>query len=136
MHLVPLVDNKAITIKPAIEEVFKKIGCKLRIVYTDDAGEFKNKVDFGSFFKDHDILHMVTTEHARSAERAIRTLKMMMEKRLELQKQEGKSKHNWFNMLPSILDVYNNQAVHRSIQMSPVEGRMKRITQLFQPISN
>ena len=50
----------------------------------------------------------------------------MMEKRRELQKQEGKNKHNWFNMLPNILDVYSNQAVHRSIQMTPAEGRMQK----------
>ena len=53
--------------------------------YSEDSGDHYMKTkhsDFtlGSFLKDHDILHLVTTEHARSAERAIRTLKMMMEK--------------------------------------------------------
>ena len=76
MSIIPIVDNSATNLKLAIEQVFKKIGCKPKIIYTDDEGGFKNKQDFGSFFEDNDILHMVTTEHANTAERAIRTLKI------------------------------------------------------------
>ena len=70
-------------------------------------------------------MHIVTTEHANTAERAIRTVKMMMEKRMDLQKKQG-SRQFWTVILPNILDVYNNKDIHSSIKMTPAEGRMKK----------
>ena len=75
------------------------------------------------------MLHIVTTEHANNAERAIRTLKLMMEKRIELdKKQQGaKTRQEWSGaILRNILDVYNNKEIHRSIKMTPAEARMKK----------
>ena len=104
---------------------FKKIGCKPRIIYTDNEGGLQNKAEFGTWFEDNDILHIVTTEHANTAERAIRTLKLMMEKRMDLQKKQGTRTH-WSVIIPNILDVYNNKDIHSSIKMTPAEGRMKK----------
>ena len=126
MSIIPIVDNKAITLKPAIEETFKKIGCKPRIIYTDNEGGLESKEEFGTWWDDHDILHLITTEHANTAERAVRTLKMMMDKRIEHDKKQGNA-HPWYGViLNNILDVYNNKDIHRSIQMTPKEGRMKK----------
>ena len=105
-----------------------KIGCTPRIVYTDNEGGLQNKAEFGTWFEDNDILHIVTTEHANTAERAIRTVKMMMEKRMELQKKQD-SRQFWTVILPNILDVYNNKDIHSSIKMTPAEGREKRTKQ-------
>ena len=46
MSIVPLKNNKAISLKPAMEKVFQDIGCKPRIIYTDNEGGFQNKTDF------------------------------------------------------------------------------------------
>ena len=102
-----------------------KNDCKPRIIYTDNEGGLQNKAEFGTWFEDNDILHLVTTEHANTAERAIRTVKMMMEKRMELQKKQGSTQY-WTVILPNILDVYNNKEIHSSIKMTPAEGRMKK----------
>ena len=124
MSIIPIVDNSAKNLEPAVKTTFEKIGCKPRIVYTDNEGGFQNKKDFGNFFEENDILHIVTTEHAKTAERAIRTLKNMMEKRMELQKKTN-TNYPWFDVvLNNILDVYNNKDVHSSIKMTPAEGRM------------
>ena len=50
MSIIPIVDSKAINLKPAIEGTFKKIGCKPHNIYTDNEGGFQNKADFGNFF--------------------------------------------------------------------------------------
>jgi hypothetical protein len=125
MSIIPLKNKKGVSLKPAIEETFKKIGCKPRIIYTDNEGGLNNKKEFGTWFEDNDILHIVTTEHANTAERAIRTLKFMMEKRMELQKKQGTRTH-WSVIVPNILDVYNNKSEHSSIKMTPAEGREKK----------
>ena len=69
---------------------------------------------------------MVTTEHANTAERAIRTFENMLDKRMEvLKKKRGEGIDQWDgSVLRNILDVYNNKDVHSSIKMTPAEGRM------------
>ena len=128
MSIIPLKNKKGVSLKPAIEETFKKIGCKPRIIYTDNEGGLNNKKEFGTWFEDNDILHIVTTEHANTAERAIRTVKMMMDERMELQTKQGSTQY-WTVILPNILDVYNNKDIHSSIKMTPAEGREKRTKQ-------
>ena len=86
---------------------------------------FKTKQTLAPFFEDNDILHIITTEHANTAERAIRTVNSMMDKRMELQKKQGSEIH-WPVIVPNILDVYNNKDIHSSIKMTPAEGRMKK----------
>ena len=50
----------------------------------------------------------------------------MMESRIQLDKRQG-TEHEWNGViLNNILDVYNNKDIHRSIKMTPAEGRMKK----------
>ena len=56
--------------------------CKPEIIFTDQEGSFLSKV-VQSYLKEHDIKHLVTRSHPAYAERAIRTIKNMVYKRVE-----------------------------------------------------
>ena len=51
------------------------------ILYTDDEGSFHSK-EAEEYYKNNKINHLITRGHATSAERAIRTIKDMIYKRI------------------------------------------------------
>ena len=67
------------------------------------------------------IDHVISLNKAAIAEIFIRTLKNMLNKRLELKDNTEK----WYEMLGKVLLVYNNFKIHSSIGMSPGKARKK-----------
>ncbi len=60
---------------------------------------------------------MTTLAHAPVAERAIRTIKNMIYKRVDASGQK------WHEVLYAVLLTYNNKNIHSTINMTPNEAR-------------
>ena len=58
------------------------MGKKPEVIYSDDEGSFNSK-QAQEYYKNENITHMITRGHAPVAERAIRTIKNMLYKRME-----------------------------------------------------
>ena len=91
---------------------------KPEVIYTATEGAFSStKVQ--QYFKDKNIKHIITLNHAAVAERSIRTIKYMIYKRVE---NTGES---WNDLLYQVLLTYNNKNIHSSTKMTPDEARKK-----------
>ena len=79
------------------------------MLYTDDEGA--------------KIEHHRTRAHANFSERAIRTFKDMLYKKIEADEKKGKSNIQWTDYIHEILLTYNNQMIHSATNFTPKEAR-------------
>ena len=89
---------------------------KPKVIYSDPDASLLG-TDMKKFLKDENIDHITTLEHAPIAERAIRTIKAELDKRM---KREVKW---WIHYLPEVLNKYNNKSDHSGTGMTPNEAR-------------
>lgn len=94
-------------------------------IYSDDEASFSSNI-MNSFFKKHDIRHLITRTHAPVAEATIRTIKRMLYTRIE--HQPDKSWHETDILYPVLLK-YNHKMVHSSTKFTPADA-MKKANQL------
>ena len=94
------------------------MGAKPEIIYTDDEGALHTK-SIQTYFKENNITHYITRNHAWFAERFIRTFKLMLYKRID---QGGVENPQWIDFVYPIMLTYNNKMVHSSIKMTPAEA--------------
>lgn len=115
VHVVP-IDRKLVSHwKKALNEVFEVMG-KPQVIYSDpDASILSTEMQ--KFLKDKGIDLITTLEHAPIAERAIRTIKAELDKRM---KKEVKW---WTHYLPEVLKKYNNKMEHSGTGMTPNDAR-------------
>ena len=109
---IPMANKNASTAANAWDKVVKDLGIPLN-VYSDDGSEFKKE------FKDKldyfDVDKVVTRGHATMAERAIRTLKEALVRRLTA----GVGRRNqWHLLLPDVLTQYNARP-HAATGLAP-----------------
>jgi len=115
VHIVP-IDRKLVSHwKRALNEVFEVMG-KPKVIYSDPDASILS-TDMVKFLKDKNIDLITTLEHAPIAERAIRTIKSELDKRI---KHEVKW---WTKVLPDVLKKYNNKMEHSGTGMTPNEAR-------------
>ena len=86
-------------------------------VLSDHGAEFKNQ-QFRALMQQYNINHILTSNHAGTAERAIRSLQNILYKYLA--RYETK---RYIDILPSIIQTMNNR-YHRTIKMTPNEAEM------------
>ena len=79
-----------------------KMGKKPKIIYTDDEGAL-SKEAIQTYLKEQKIEHHRTRAHANFGERAIRTFKDMLYKRVEDDEKKGKSNIQWTDYIHEIL---------------------------------
>ena len=92
MHVVPIKGKKEEDLASGLIESLNKMGKKPEIIYTDDEGAM-NKEAIQKHLKDENIEHHRTRAHPNFSERAIRTFKDMLYKRIEADEKKGKGKH-------------------------------------------
>ncbi len=97
------------------------MGKKPEILYTDDetAISASSMIDQ---YKENNIKHYVTRNHAAFAERFIRTFKDMLYKRID----GGSSKKvnpQWHDYIYEVMLTYNTQNIHTSIKNTPHNAR-------------
>ena len=99
----------------AIKRCITAMGGKPESIYSDEEGAFVSNV-VQTYLKEINVRHIVTLNHAPVAERQIRTIKAMIYKRIEHNKKE------WYEVVESVLDTYNNKLVHTVSKMTPANA--------------
>ena len=80
--------------------------------------------EWDKWLDEHNIVHIMTRGHANTAERAIRTFKGVMTRRLEGPDNKGVK---WSDQVRlSVLMKYNRKMVNRTIGMTPDEATLRR----------
>ena len=118
--IVPLKNKTGETVAAAFKNILNG-GRIPKFIWTDKGKEFYNK-NMKKLLDLHKITLYSTENEEKSSvvERWNRTIKNKMWKRFTQQ-----SSTHYLNMLPEILDEYNNQK-HRSIKMSPIDASKKK----------
>ena len=92
------------------------MGGKPETMYSDNEGSFNSNIA-KKYLKDNNVRQIYTLGHAAYAERAIRTIKGMIYKRVEHTKQK------WTDVLYSVLLTYNVKNKSSITGMTPSEAR-------------
>ena len=122
VNVVPLFDNQGPNVVAALKEGLRNMGGKPKTIYCDGEGGFVGK-DMQEYLLKENIRMINSRNHAPYAERHIRTIKDMINRRLEYKKLVTKK---WVDILPDILKEYNNKMVHSSHKFTPEQARQRR----------
>jgi hypothetical protein len=115
VHIV-LLENKAKEeYLRGLKIIVDKIG-KPEMFYSDEEGVLHTKL-LKDYMKDNDILLVLVRSHAAFVERAIRTIKDMIHKRMDHTKQD------WKELLFQVVLTYNYKLVNSSTGFTPIEAR-------------
>ena len=104
-------------ILPALEQAFKNLGGTPEIFYTDDEGAYNSSI-LKLYFEKNNIKHIITRKHAPMAERAIKTVKDILYKRMK-----HETTTPWYELVHQILFVINYMRKHSSHGMTPKDAR-------------
>ena len=117
--VIPLKDKKGITIKNALEKIFKQR--KPTFLWTDRGTEFYNKQVQDLLNENNIKLYSTNNSEIKSAviERFNRTFKNMMYKKFT-----ENNNTIFYNILDELVNNYNNK-YHSTIKMAPIEGSKK-----------
>ena len=123
--IVPIKHKTIPDILDAIKTIISKVG-KPKNVYADNEGAWSRGTEIEKYFKDENINQIITLSHPNVSERAIRTIKD------EIYKRVGKlpSDKKWSELLYPILLKYNFKSVHSSTTLTPAEAD-KRENQFY-----
>ena len=117
--VIPLKDKKGITIKNALQKIFKER--KPKFLWTDRGTEFYNKQVQDLLNENNNKLYSTNNSEIKSAviERFNRTFKNMMYKKFT-----ENNNTIFYNILDELVNNYNNK-YHSTIKMTPIEGSKK-----------
>ncbi len=99
----------------AIKECLGKMGRKPKTILSDNEGAFVSN-EIQKYFEEQGIRHITVRSHAPVAERQIRTIKDMIDKRT---KGNGKE---WYEVIYPVLLTYNNKMEHTITKMTPQDA--------------
>ena len=122
MVVIPIKGKTEGDVASALIEGFNKMGGKCKCLYTDDEPALNTK-SIQDYLKENDIEHHRTRGHAQFAERAIRTIKDQLYKRIEADEKRGKTNIQWTDYIFEISLTYNNKNVHSTTGFTPIEAR-------------
>lgn len=124
----PLKTKTGKEVAESLEMVFKE-SSPPKLFQTDQGTEFLSK-NCQQLFKKYNIKHYFTFSEKKASivERAIKTLKSMIWKRLNVN-----GSYKWYSLLPNIVKQYNNKK-HRTIGMKPAEVTKKHEKQLLETV--
>ena len=120
----PLTDKKAVSWVTVFQKAFDKLGGKPKVVYSDPDASMDSQ-RMSSYLRSQGIDWIRTKQHASIAERAIRTIKDKLYKRLEHQSVTLDRNVDWTKLIPEVLDDYNNHNKHRATGMTPAAEAAK-----------
>ena len=117
--VIPLKDKRGITIKNALQKIFKER--KPKFLWTDRGTEFYNKQVQDLLNENNIKLYSTNNSEIKSAviERFNRTFKNMMYKKFT-----ENNNTIFYNILDELVNNYNNK-YHSTIRMTPIEGSKK-----------
>ena len=121
VSIIPMKANNAPSILESVKEAITKMGGKPQSLYTDDEGGLNTPL-IQKYLKDQNIRHIVTRSHAAVAERTIRTVKAMIDKRIESAKKRDNQNKRWIDVLYPVLLTYNVKNKHSATNMTPKDA--------------
>ena len=125
MVVVPIKSKDEGNIAAGMIEALNKMGGKPKILFTDDEGALNTK-SIQDYLEKEDIQHHRTRAHANHSERAIRTFKDMLYKRVEADEKKGKQNIQWTDYIFEVLLTYNNKMEHSATKMTPKEAMKEK----------
>jgi hypothetical protein len=119
-QVVPIKTKQVDDVLEGIKELIRLMQAKPDFIYSDEEGAFvSNKVQ--EYFREEDIKHIITRSHVPLGERMIRTLKDMIYKRVE-----GQKDPIWTNHIKTVLNNYNNKHISRATGFTPNYARLSK----------
>ena len=118
MWVIPLKGKTTEELIRGTQEIINNMR-KPRRIYSDMEPGMTSK-GWNKWLEDNDIEHVMTRSHANTAERAIRTFKDLMTRRLE-----GPNNENvpWYDIVRmAVLMRYNQKMVNRTTGLTPYEA--------------
>ena len=122
MHVVAIKGKKEEDLASGMIECSHKMGKKPKIIYTDDEGAM-NKEAIQKYLQEQNIEHHRTRAHPNFSERAIRTFKDLLYRRVEADQKKGKNNIQWTDYIFEILLTYNNKMKHSATGFTPKDAR-------------
>ena len=122
MHVVAIKGKKEEDLASGMIECLNKMGKKPKIIYTDDEGAM-NKEAIQKYLQEQNIEHHRTRAHPNFSERAIRTFKDLLYRRVEADQKKGKSNIQWTDYIVEVLLTYNNKMKHSATGFTPKDAR-------------
>ena len=122
MHVVAIKGKKEEDLASGMIECLHKMGKKPKLIYTDDEGAM-NKEAIQKYLQEQNIEHYRTRAHANFSERAIRTFKDLLYRRVEADQKKGKHNIQWPDYIVEILLTYNNKMKHSATGFTPKDAR-------------
>ena len=114
--IIPIKSKTIPEILEAIITIIKKMG-KPQSIYSDNEGAWSVGTQIDKYFKEQNIKHIITLSHPAYSERAIRTIKNEIYKRVSTP-----SDKNWNELLYPILLKYNYKSIHSGTGFTPAEA--------------
>lgn len=130
ISVVPLKTKSADDVLDGIKKAITNMGKPPDMLYTDDEGSFHSK-QAEEYYKNNKINHLITRGHATYAERAIRTIKDMIYKRIA-----NSPDAKWYSpeILSNALVVYNYKMKNTATNMTPNDA--KKPSNIFEVKTN
>ena len=125
MVVVPIKSKNEGDVASALIECINKMGKKPKLLYTDNESAL-NTPAIQEYLKKEGIQHHTTRGHAQFSERAIRSFKDMVYKRIEASEKKGKTNVQWIDFIFEVLLTYNEKMVHSATKMVPKEARQPK----------
>ena len=121
LTVVPLKGKNEANFLAGLMECFKNLGGKPKVIYADQEGSFNGKY-VQQYLKENDIQLIMTLAHAAIVERAIKTVKEMLYKRLE-----HDPNRPWYgDLLQQVIFVYNYMRPHTTLGMTPYAAKQPK----------
>ena len=94
---------------------------KPKIMCTDDEGAM-NKEAIQKYLQEQNIEHHRTRAHPNFSERAIRTFKHLLYRRVEADQKKDKNNIQWPDYIFEVLLTYNNNMKHSATGFTPKDA--------------
>ena len=117
--VIPIASKETPDVLAGMMEGFQKMGGKPKSIYSDNEGALGSSL-FDEFCESHKVKLITTRTHAWGAERFIRTLKDMINKRIE------NTEKTWKDVLFEVLLTYNNKNVHTATGLTPDQAKLDK----------
>ena len=123
--VVPIKSKEPPDVLAGLMESITKMDGKPKMLYTDEEGSFYSKTIMEYLEQEKIAIHR-TRGHPAFAERAIRTTKDQLYKRIEADEKKGKTNIQWTDYIFEILLTYNNKKVHSATGFTPSQAKLPK----------
>lgn len=117
--VVPMKNKLADDVLACIKTGFRQMGKLPEMLYTDDEGSFHSK-QAEQYYKENQIKHLITRGHAPFAERAIRTVKDIIYRRMD---KNPEAQWHSPEILSNALVTYNFKMKNSATNMTPNDAK-------------